>query len=203
MAHDDETDWTAEEREALDRLPREIDPGRPLEDRTVAALRQRGLLGRPASLPGRRTRSGPRAVAGSRHGSGSRFSPAWLVAGVAASLALFFAGLAVGQARSSAAAYDLVLALRTAEAAERPSLVQETGSLYVDALASLAVLRAQGDEAALGTGVEVGIATLYAATWEMARLHPEDPRLREVLRALDPTTDTERSGGADPELTWF
>ncbi|NIP81767.1 MAG: hypothetical protein GWM90_22130, partial [Gemmatimonadetes bacterium] len=115
-------------------------------------------------------------------------------------LALFFGGLALGQARSSAAARDLVLALRDADAAERPSLVQETGSLYVDAVASLAQLRESGNEAAVGTGVEVGLAALYAAAYELARLHPGDRRLREVLRALETpaTTESDTAG-----VHWF
>lgn len=171
----DETEWTPEERAALERLPREGDPGRLLEERTVAALKQRGLLRpRPSAAGGRR-------LAG---------HPAWWAAGVAAALALFLAGLALGQARSSAAARDLVLALRDADAAERPSLVQETGSLYVDAVASLASLRESGDEAAVGTGVEVGLAVLYAATYELARLHPEDRRLRQVLDVLEAPAGT-------------
>lgn len=182
----DDVEWTPEERDALDRLAREENPGRLLEERTVAALRRRGLLG-PRGDRARPARSLPP-------------HPAWWAAGIAAALALFFAGLALGEARSTAAAHDLVLALRTADAAERPTLVQETGSLYVDAVASLARLREDGDEAAVGTGVEVGLATLYAAAYEMARLHPEDRRLREVLQALDspPPADPEAAG-----VHWF
>jgi hypothetical protein len=181
----DETEWTPEDREALDRLVREEDPGRLLEERTVTALRRRGLLGA-------RDRRGGAGLPTAH--------PAWWAAGIAAALALFFAGLALGQARSSAAAHDLVLALRTADAAERPTLVQETGSLYVNAVASLARLQEAGDDAAVGTGVEVGLATLYAAAYEMARLNPGDRRLREVLQALEspPPADSGAAG-----IHWF
>jgi hypothetical protein len=208
MQHD-ETEWTPREREALDRLPREADPGRLLEEKTVAALRARGHL---AGAPGAESasRSHGRPVGSTRRGDRPRVrgvQPAWWAAGIAAALALFFGGLALGQARSATAAHDLVVALRTADAAERPSLVQQTGSLYVDAVASLATLRAQGDEAAVGTGVEVGLAALYAAAYEMARLHPEDPRLRQVLEALDPggVAGGAGAGGATESdgLHWF
>lgn len=182
--HYDEFEWTPTERAALERLPRDEDPGRLVEERTVAALRDRGLL----HGLGRRRRGGPPLHAG------------WWVAAVAAGLALFFAGLAAGEAHGRAAAHDLVVALRTAGAAERPALVQEAGSLYVDAVASLASLRESGEEAAVGTGVEVGLAALYAAAYEMARLHPEDGRLRDVLRALeDPAT----ADSAAPAVHWF
>ena len=198
------TDLSPEERDALDRLPREVDPGPELEARTVAGLHAEGLLGgvpvgSATGSDGRApSRSGDRAP----RRSGGRAHPAWWAAGVAAALAVFFGGVALGQARSSAAAVDLVLALQTADAAERPSLVQQTGSLYVDAVASLGPVQARGDDETVGTGVEVGIATLYAAASELARLHPTDPRLREVLGALE-AEPTEGGAGDGPTLHWF
>lgn len=177
----EDIDWTDEERQALERLPREMDPGRWLEERTVAELKRRGLLRESAAgEPGRQ-----------------RFHPAWWAAGIAAALALFFGGLAAGQARAGITGDDLATALRSATAAERPSLVQQTGSLYVDALASLATVRQ--DPETLGTGVEVGLAALYAATYEMARLYPDDPRLRQVLEALE----SPNVGDPETELHWF
>ncbi|MDX1673483.1 MAG: hypothetical protein R3314_01680 [Longimicrobiales bacterium] len=188
MGHD-EIEWTEEEREALDRLPREADPGRLLEERTVAALKERGLL-----EGGRRSRT-DRIVG--RPGLGP-FHPAWWAAAIAAGLALFLGGLALGQARSGITADDLMTALRSAETAERPTLIQQTGSLYVDALASLAA--DSPDRETVGTGVEVGITALYAAAYELARLHPEDPRLRLVIQALE-----SRPTNGDPEtdVHWF
>ena len=179
MTHD-EMDWTDEERAALDRLPREVDPGRLLEERTVNALKEQGLLGRRA-----RSR-------GFRPGH-----PAWWTAAVAAALAIFFAGLSLGQARAGISADDLATALRSAEAAERPTLIQQTGSLYVDALAGLAV--DSPDRETVGTGVEVGLAALYAAAWELARLHPEDPRLQRVIEALQ----SDRTGDPETDVHWF
>lgn len=195
-----ETEWTDEERKALEALPREVDPGRLLEERTVAALKERELLGdRAGNAPGG---TGGGTGGGRRRGPGGDrggFHPAWWAAGMAAALALFFAGLSVGPAGSGLTTDDLATALRQAEAAERPSLVQQTGSLYVNALATLAVGGA--DRETVGTGVEVGLAALYAAAYELARLHPEDPRLRTVIRALEqPPQD---DGDPETDVHWF
>lgn len=192
----EETEWTDAEREALDRLPREMDPGRLLEERTVAELKERGLL-----------RSGPDRddppVAGEGPASARRarvnrpLHPAWWAAGIAAALALFFAGLAMGQARSGISADSLAAALRSAETADRPSLIQQTGSLYVESLAGLTFARQ--DPETVGTGVEVGLAALYAATYEMARLYPDDLRLRQVLEALEASP----IGDSETDTQWF
>jgi hypothetical protein len=177
----EETEWTDAEREALDRLPRNLDPGRMLEERTVAELKRRGLLRDPAA----------------RVGGRPRLHPAWWAAGIAAALALFFGGLAAGQARSGISADDLVAALRSAEAADRPSLIQQTGSLYVESLAGLTFARQ--DPETVGIGVEVGLAALYAATYEMARLYPDDPRFRQVLEALEASP----IGDSETDTQWF
>lgn len=201
-----EIEWTDEEREGLEALPREQDPGRLLEERTVAALKERGLL---RTEGGRRTGSGDEgdAGAGRRSGAGrggSRFAgpfhPAWWAAGIAAALALFFGGMAAGQARAGVTADELMLALRSAEAAERPSLIQQTGSLYVDAIASLASTTA--DRETLGTGLEVGLTALYAAAYELARLHPEDTRLRQVLDVLE-QQPADEDGDPETDIHWF
>lgn len=203
MTHD-EIEWTEEEREALDRLPRELDPGRSLEERTVAELKRRGLLrGRnapSASGADDDATAGPRRRAGSGHRRprGARpVHPAWWAAGLAAGLALFFAGVAMGQARAGITANDLMSALRTAEPTERPTLVQQTGSLYVDALASLAA--DTPDPETVGTGVEVGLAALYAAAYELAQLHPDDLRLQEVIRVLE----SQATDDAETDVHWF
>ena len=185
-------EWTDEEREALDALPRELHPGRPLEERTVAALKERGLLRE-------RGRAGTWGAGGG--GRSGPFHPAWWAAGIAAALAIFFAGLALGQARAGATTSELMTALRSADAAERPSLIQQTGSLYVDALAGLAATTP--DREAVGTGVEVGLTALYAAAYELARLHPADPRLREVLDVLEQQPRTDGDGDTETDVHWF
>lgn len=190
------TEWTDAEREALERLPREMDPGQLLEERTVAELKERGFL-RPGPEREDATVAGE-APAATRRGRVTRpLHPAWWAAGIAAALALFFAGLAVGQARSGISADDLAAVLQSAETADRPSLIQQTGSLYVESLAGLTFARQ--DPETVDIGVEVGLTALYAATYEMARLFPDDLRLRQVLEALEasPTVD------AETDTHWF
>lgn len=195
----DEMEWTDEEREALDALPREVDPGRLLEEKTVAALKRRGLLSDDAT---RRTGRDPDAggtLAPSGHRRAGLFHPAWWAAGIAAALAIFFGGLALGQARAGVTTAELMTALKSADAAERPSLIQQTGSLYVDAIAGLATTA--DNREAVGTGVEVGLTALYAAAYELARLHPEDPRLQQILDVLEQPMDTD--GDPETDVHWF
>jgi hypothetical protein len=199
--HHDEVEWTPEEREALDRLPREQDPGDLVEERTVAALKERGLLRQPDVATAGPVRSEPRARRPGRSTAlAARLHPAWWATGIAAALALFFGGIAFGQARSDAAAVDLVRAIQSADAEDRPSLIQQTGSLYVGAIAGLAATASATEHReTLGTGVEVGLTALYAAAYELARLHPEDPRLRRVLEALE----SDPEGDPETDVHWF
>jgi hypothetical protein len=81
-------DLSPREREALAALPRELDPPAALEEATVAALRARGLLGR-----GRGRREAP-----------ARRRALLSVLGLAASLALFAAGFALGRREPTAPA---------------------------------------------------------------------------------------------------
>lgn len=192
----DDMEWTDEEREALDALPREVDPGRMLEEKTVAALKARGLLEGRGRV--RRAGEGRQGNDGTSPRFPGGFHPAWWAAGIAAALAIFFGGMSLGQARAGATTEELMTALRSADAAERPGLIQQTGSLYVDAIASLA--STVEDQDAVGTGVEVGITALYAAAYELARLHPGDPRLQEVLRALESRPD---NGDPETDVHWF
>ena len=94
-------------------LPRERMPSRLLEERTVKALRTRGLL---------------------RH---RRPGAAWMAA-AAAAVALFAGGFALGQWTGSRTMSDSMLAIRQQSAEDAAALVQRTGSAYVLALASLA-----------------------------------------------------------------
>jgi hypothetical protein len=76
-------DLTPEERDALGRLPREAAPPAALEDATVAALTARGLL---------------------RHSPRTRSIQPWLA--IAAAIALFVGGLALGRLGESPGTVD-------------------------------------------------------------------------------------------------
>lgn len=159
----------------LDGLPRTLDPPPAVEERLVGALRAEGLLGRPAR---------PRP-----HGG-------WLAAALAAGIALFVGGLAVGQSIGGRATLETVMAVRGTDAGEHAAHLQRTGTLYVEAMTALDGEMAPSDE-----GREVALATLRAALFELARLYPEDVRVAALLSLL------EADPGDDPDPTrsvlWF
>lgn len=165
---------TVEEREAIDALPRERDPGQLLEERTVRALRQEGLL---AVDPGPGSIGSPRdAEADGR----SWWRPA---AAIAAGIALFAGGLSVGQtlgARQTADAFHTVFEDSDARLA---SQVQRAGSDYV---AALAALSEAGEPTAADSGqaLEVALTALWAAANEIVRLAPDDPLAARILQGF-------------------
>lgn len=149
----------------LTRLPRERIPPADLEDRTVAALRRRGLL------------------SGSRRRPAWPAWPAWSVAAAAAAAALFAAGFSIGQARGARQTVEVVEALREADAARTAALIQRAGSDYVAALAALAESAGAGDSA---PGREVARGVVRTALTELARQEPDDAEVRRALAALSP-----------------
>ncbi|MDP2471239.1 MAG: hypothetical protein Q8W46_10250 [Candidatus Palauibacterales bacterium] len=166
---------TAAEREALDALPREREPGRLLEERTVRTLRDEGLL---ASGPGRRVESASDSGMSTRR-------PWWRsAAAIAAGIALFAGGLSVGQvlgARQTADALQTVFVGRDARLA---SEVQRTGSDYVAALAALSEVDFQ-QPADSGQALEVALTALWAAANEIVRLAPDDPLTARILQGFE------------------
>lgn len=184
----DPKDLTPAERRAFETLPREAEPPKGLEDRTVALLQARGVLAvplRPLAAPTR------------------RWHPAWLVGALAASLALFASGIAVGQllgARSAtiAAAVGLGSSL-----AERTQQVQRTGSEYVAALTALLQDTDTSDAASRERATEAALGALGAAAQEVSRLAPSDPLAAAVLRGL---TERRRASQAPPPtrtVVWY
>lgn len=177
----------------LSRLPRSVQPGDLLEERVVRALRERGILAPRRSGGG-----------GGARGRRSASTPlAWVVTSVAAALALFVGGYALGQHHGTAAAAELATSIHEADARQRAALVQHTGSLWVMALAALADTEERGgDPAALGAGREAAIAGLRAAALELARMEPDDARVARVLDVLD----ERRSAGGDASartIFWY
>jgi len=173
---DEPVDLTPEERAALGALPREREPGRMLEERTVKALREEGLLGSAALV---------RQSAGGPSRRDERRRPWWMsAAAIAAGIALFAGGLSIGQAlgaRQTADAFHTVFEEGDARLA---SQVQRTGSDYVAALAALA--EADGAVAAdTGQALEVALTALWAAANEIVRLAPDDPLTARILQGFE------------------
>jgi hypothetical protein len=189
-----DTELTPEEREAFRRLPREASPSELLEERIVRNLRSRHLLA-------------PRRAPWYRGGR--------LAAGLAAALVLFLGGTVFGQwlaGRTSAEALSAARELRRVDAEVAAVRVQQTGSAYVAALASLHAQRKPGStgarkDDALTQGWEAALVALQAATEELARMDPHDPRVAAALEALE-ETPAEGAPPAAPsdntrQVLWF
>lgn len=172
-------DLTPEEQAELAALPRERTPGRLLEERTVKALRARGLL----------------------H---ERRRMSWLVAGLAASVALFAGGFAAGQ---WTATREVTTSLATAHeqtAMHAAQTVQQTGSAYVAALMALARYRDSTKSPGVAEGREAATAALYAAASELARLAPDDPMARAIASVLADIDAQQRGETARARnVVWF
>ncbi len=137
---------------ALRTLPDEVAPPPGEEDRTVRALRRRGLL-----PPPRWRRYGVPLTR------------------VAAALVIFAAGAVYGDARATRWAMDTLLEQRDRDTRATALLVQRAGSAYVRALGDLARdARSTPADPALAGGREAALATLRAAAAQLQLLAPPD-----------------------------
>jgi hypothetical protein len=175
----DPDDLAPDERRALHALPRERAASPLLEERVVRALRQRGVLRR------------------------RRPAPAWLAAGLAASLALFAGGFAVGQWTLSRRMADSFRDAQVHSAREAAAAVQRTGTAYITALAGLARYADSTGNGAVQQGREAALAALAAAAAQLADLDPADPVARsvEILLAAYEQPAVERSRSR--AVLWF
>lgn len=187
MSTHDEDDLTPDLRNQLAALPRERDPGRLLEERTVRALRDRGLIEAPVA--GGRVRRIPRA---------------WLGGAVAAGITLFASGLAVGQWMGARATVEVVQAARAADARQAALAVQQTGSAYVQAMAQFAELSDSASAGQTAQGREVAARMLRAAADELVRIAPDDPLASAVLAGFQraDSANAARAGGKQG-VVWF
>ncbi len=183
MKHDEMTDLTERERESFAALPREAEPSRLLEERTVEALRQRGLLGRRRWV---------------------WYRPPSLVA-AAAAVALFASGLAVGQWFGARTVVASVTAANHESAMQMAAAVQRSGSAYVAALTALAQVADSANGPTVEQGREAALAALYAAVGELMILAPDDP-ITIALRDLFERSARARGTTGQPEIrnvVWF
>jgi hypothetical protein len=181
--HDDELELTPAERAAFAALPRERDPGRLLEERTVRALREQGLL---TGAPGR---------------GRFRLPHAWLVAAAAAGLAFFAGGTAVGLWLGNRSAERLLAEVQAQNARQAALVVQQTGSAWVEALANFAALQDSANPQAAAQGREVAKQLLRAAADEMVRIAPNDPVASGILAGYDRARQQQR-GAAPTDSVW-
>jgi len=141
-------------------------PSRLLEERTVRELRERGII-RPAA----RRRKLP---------------PSWLAAGIAAALALFTSGVAVGQWLGARGTADALAQIRETDSTAESALhVQRAGSAYVAALTRLVEAADSATATEAAQAREVALAALWAAANEVVRLAPDDPVTGQILRGFE------------------
>ena len=161
MNYDEPMD--AELQAALRELPREREPGELLEERTVRALRAHGVL-----------TTAPR---------GFRWS--WLVAGAAASLALFACGVITGHWLSDRRTAAILAAQQRATLSEVADVVEQTGSAYVAAMTQLAETNATPGTAETLEARQRALQILHLAANEVVRLAPNDPVAVKILQGFD------------------
>lgn len=153
MHESKDDELTRAEREALSALPQERLPSRLLEERTVRALREKGLLGR------RQRR---------------RFPAGWRATAVAAGLALFAAGTAFGQWLGSRQTANAIASAQRDEALDAALRVQQAGSAYLDALSALVEeSSATGGTETNQKAREVALAVFRGVSDEIDRLQAD------------------------------
>ncbi|HSU17551.1 hypothetical protein [Longimicrobium sp.] len=190
--HDEmDNELTPAERALFDALPREREPGRLLEERTVRALRERGLVHAPA------------APATARR---IRFPAAWVSGAIAAGIALFLGGLATGQYVASRNTTQLVTAMQQRDAQQAALMVQQTGTAYVQALSRLSQV-SDTTRAGRQQGREVASSMLRAAADEVVRMNPNDPVASGILAAFDraktQAAPAQRDTAGKQSVVWF
>jgi len=175
------------ERRAFEALPRTAHPSASLEERTVALLRAHGQLPipleRPVPLWYRRR--------------------LWIGVGLAASLAMFATGMAVGQYTEARTMATVATATRDISAAQAAADIQRAGRQYVASLASLNQLPDSANPAARAQAERVALSMLGLAAEEVAHIAPDDPLAAAVLRGLDQRGKEQRPAPPSRTVIWF
>ncbi len=206
MSKRDEFEWNDQELQALHSLPRERAPDPGLEEKTVARLRQAGMIGDP----------GEQLEVRDPWWRGWWQTPrlAWASAAVATAAAVFFAGVVVGQHWAQRSAADAYATLHHDELMRASALVQQTGSAYVEALAALGKLAAPQPGSAetddrdqeISQGREVALAALYAAADQLVQLDANDPltvRILQGMEGVERAQQTQPAAGEQHRVIWY
>jgi len=151
----------------------------------VAALRSRGLLGARAAA----------------------FAPArrvwWITGAVAAAVALFASGLAVGQVLGTRSAVTVMRASSQASTAELAAHLQRTGNAYVAALVALGQLPDTANPVTRARAREAAITILASAAEEISHLAPNDPLAAAVLRGLNQRQQEATPDSLARRVVWY
>lgn len=184
MNEDFDKAWEEKLMDYARELPADKMPSALLEERTVRALRKRGVLRRKRAVP-----------------------TAWLVGSVAASLALFATGVVVGQYLGTRSTVSAIAQVQgRPDAAVATAQVQETGTAYVEALSRLVTASHQGQNGQVNPQArEVALTALHEAANEVVRLAPNDPVVAKILQGIEQerTQSQPRNGRAQRQIVWF
>jgi hypothetical protein len=185
MNEDTDREWEAKLMMYARELPEEAMPSPLLEERTVHALRKKGLLRKARSFP---------AV--------------WLAGSIAASLALFATGVVVGQYLGTRNTVQAIAQIQNGDAAAAAARVQQTGTAYVHAMTALVNAAQQnqsrGQDASQAR--EVALTALHEAANEVVRLAPNDPVVAKILQGIEQQrqqTQPRTARSADRQIVWF
>jgi hypothetical protein len=181
----DRDELTPAEKEAFEMLPTERKPSRILEERTVRALKDRRVI-----------RSTPFFTA-------SRVP--WIAAGIAAALALFVSGVAVGQWTGSRQTANALAQVYNSPADMAAARVQSTGSEHRQALAAMVDATGSAELEDMRRAREVALAALWAAATEILRLDPADPATLRILQELERGGRGAEAGSGEEttNVVWF
>jgi hypothetical protein len=164
----------------IEALPRELQASDLLEERTVRALRDAGILGRRRVI----TRG-------------------WIAGAVAASIALFSSGLALGQWIASRNAANMLVAQHNANLQQTAALVEKAGNAYVQAMASLAESQQPRTSADALYARETALTILHQAANQMVRIAPNDPVAVNILQGLDQANTRPPERRKARRVIWF
>jgi hypothetical protein len=176
-------EWEAKLMSYARELPVDKLPSAVLEERTVRELRKRGVLKKKRSLPA-----------------------AWLVGSVAASLALFATGVAVGQYLGTRNTVTAIAKVQHTDPANAAAQVQRTGTAYVQALETLVNAAHQNQNGQVNPQArEVALTALHEAANEVVRLAPNDPVVAKILQGIEQERKQgqPRNGRAQRQIVWF
>lgn len=165
---------------AVEALPRELDPGDLLEERTVRALRAAGLIGRRRA-----------------------FSRGWIAGATAAAIALFSSGLALGQWMAARNATNMMVAQQHADLQQTAAVVERAGNAYVQAMSKLAESSQPRTSADALYARETALTILHQAANQMVRLAPNDPVAVNILQGLDQANARPPEHRKGRRVIWF
>jgi hypothetical protein len=186
MNEDHDKEWEEKLMTYARELPAEVMPSPLLEERTVRALRKKGLLRKARSFPA-----------------------TWLVGSIAASLALFASGMVVGQYLGARNTVQAIAQIQTqGDAAAAAAQVQRTGTAYVQAMEALVNAAQQnqsrGQDASQAR--EVALTALHEAANEVVRLAPNDPVVAKILQGIEQQrkqAQPRTARSSDRQIVWF